>query len=148
MTIGACGGSHRGLIIAIACTAALILAAVLLMPLVMFASGGFLAVSGTSCSSGSGANPAIQPVASQSARGSIPADYLALFQSVGKQYKVPWVILAGDCQLKAMTGRAPCRACTAVPTRSGQRARCRSGSGERPVTQWGGAFRCTRPPRR
>ncbi len=140
MTIGAGrGGSHRGLIIAIACTAALILAAVLLMPLVMFASGGFLAVSGTSCSSGSGANPAIQPVASQSARGSIPADYLALFQSVGKQYKVPWVILAGIAKVESDDGQSTLPGVHSGANAFGAAGPMQIGIGGAAGNQWGGA---------
>ena len=42
------GGSHRGLIAAIICAAALMLAAVVLAPVAMFASGGFLAATSAS----------------------------------------------------------------------------------------------------
>ena len=52
--------------------AAVALTAVLSGPVVMFASGGLLAVSGTSCTGASSAAEA-QPAASQSARNSIPA---------------------------------------------------------------------------
>ncbi len=80
------------------CAAALLLMAALLSPVVMFASGGMLAESGTSCTSGSNSSTTAQPVASVSARNSIPANYLALFRSIGAQYKVPWVILGGHRQ--------------------------------------------------
>ena len=82
------------------------LIAVLASPVVMFASGGLLAESSMSCSSGSGNNPAVQPVASPSARDSIPANYLELFQSIGRQYKVPWVILAGIGKVESDDGQS------------------------------------------
>jgi len=44
--------SGRGLIVAIVCAAVLLLTAVLAAPVAMFASGGLLAVAGTSCTSG------------------------------------------------------------------------------------------------
>jgi cell wall-associated NlpC family hydrolase len=82
------------------------LVAVLASPVVMFASGGLLAESSMSCSSGSGDNAAVQPVASLSARDSIPANYLELFQSIGTLYKVPWVILAGIGKVESDDGQS------------------------------------------
>ena len=99
-------GSRPALIAGVVCAAGLVLVAVLASPVVMFASGGLLAESSMSCSSGSGNNPAVQPVASQSARDSIPANYLELFQSIGKQYKVPWVILAGIGKVESDDGQS------------------------------------------
>jgi len=98
-------GSRRALIVGVLCAAGLLLLVVLAGPVVMFASGGLLTESSMSCSSGSGNNPAVQPVASQSARDSIPANYLELFQSIGRQYKVPWVILAGIGKVESDDGQ-------------------------------------------
>jgi cell wall-associated NlpC family hydrolase len=88
------------------CSGGLVLLAVLASPVVMFASGGLLAESSMSCSSGSSTDPAVQPAASQSARDSIPASYLELFQSIGRQYKVPWVILAGIGKVESDDGQS------------------------------------------
>jgi cell wall-associated NlpC family hydrolase len=54
----------------------------------MFAGHG-----GTGCTSQNAA-PANQPAASAAGKG-IPANYLFWYQKVGKQYNVPWTILAG-----------------------------------------------------
>jgi cell wall-associated NlpC family hydrolase len=99
-------GSRRAVIAGVVCAAGLVLLAVLASPVVMFASGGLLAESSMSCSSGSGNNRAVQPVASQSARDSIPANYLQLFQSIGNEYKVPWVILAGIAKVESNDGQS------------------------------------------
>jgi cell wall-associated NlpC family hydrolase len=64
----------------------------------LFSSGGS---SGT-CSTGS---TATQPKASSEAADSIPANYLMWFQKVGKQYNVPWTILAGIGEVESDDGR-------------------------------------------
>ena len=95
-------GRHRIVLVVAGATAVLV--ALLTAPVVMFASGGFLAVSGTSCAGVSGGAEA-QPVASRSARSSIPASYLALFRSIGAQYGVPWVVLAGIGKVESDDGQ-------------------------------------------
>ncbi|HUA41600.1 MAG TPA: NlpC/P60 family protein [Streptosporangiaceae bacterium] len=100
------GTTPRGVILAIVCGGGLLLTAVLAAPIAMFASGGLLAATGTSCTSGSGNSSTVQPVASQSARDSIPASYLALFQSIGKRYGVPWTILAGIAKVESDDGQS------------------------------------------
>jgi cell wall-associated NlpC family hydrolase len=104
--LGTRTGSRRALIAGLVCAAALALLAVLAGPVVMFASGGLLAESSMSCSSGRSNSPAVQPAASQSARDSIPANYLQLFQSIGTQYKVPWMILAGIGKIESDDGQS------------------------------------------
>jgi peptidoglycan DL-endopeptidase CwlO len=64
----------------------------------LFSSGG---TNGT-CSSGA---TATQPKASNEAANSIPANYLMWFQKVGKQYNVPWTILAGIGEVESNDGR-------------------------------------------
>jgi len=103
---GAPSGPRRGVLVALICAAALLLMTALLAPVAMFASGGLLAESGTSCASGGrGTATTAQPVASRSARDSIPANYLALFRSIGPRYKVPWVILAGIAKVESDDGQ-------------------------------------------
>ena len=100
------GTSPRGLIVAIVSGVGLLLTAVLAAPIVMFASSGLIAATGTSCTSGRGSTSTVQPVASQSARNSIPASYLALFESIGKRYRVPWTILAGIGKVESDDGQS------------------------------------------
>jgi len=138
MTIGP-GGSHRGLIIGIICAAAVLLAVVVITPVVIFASGGLLAMTGSSCSSGSGANPAAQPAASGSARNSIPANYLALFQSIGKRYRVPWVILAGIAKVESNDGQSTLPGVHSGANAFGAAGPMQIGIGGAAGNQWGGA---------
>ena len=73
--------------------AALLVTAVAVIPMAMVGGASMLFAAGVGCpSSGSGATT--QPAVTTAARNSIPADYLALFQKTGQQYKVPWVVLA------------------------------------------------------
>jgi cell wall-associated NlpC family hydrolase len=69
----------------------------------MFASGSLMSLTGSSCSSGGGSSG--QPAVSTAAANSIPADYLTLFQEMGKRYGIPWVILAGIGKVESDDGR-------------------------------------------
>jgi cell wall-associated NlpC family hydrolase len=137
---GGGGSPRRGLIVAFACGAALLLMAALLAPVMMFASSGLLAESGTSCTSGgAGAGAAAQPVASQSARDSIPANYLALFRSIGAQYKVPWVILAGIAKVESDDGQTTLPGVHSGANAFGAAGPMQIGIGGAAGNQWGGA---------
>jgi cell wall-associated NlpC family hydrolase len=57
-------------------------------------------------SSGSGTSTGTTTTASQTAKNSIPADYLSWFQRVGQQYRVPWVILAGIGKVESNDGQS------------------------------------------
>ena len=48
----------------------------------------------------------LQSQVSGQAKNSIPANYLAAYQKVGKQYGVPWVILAGIGTVESNNGRS------------------------------------------
>jgi membrane-bound lytic murein transglycosylase B len=48
-----------------------------------------------------------QPPASSTARGDIPAGYLALYQQAGRRYRVPWSVLAGIGKVESDHGRSP-----------------------------------------
>ena len=132
-------GSKRALIVGVVCAAGLMLTAVLASPVVMFASGSLLAESSTSCSSGSDNNPAVQPAASQSARGSIPASYLTLFQTIGKEYKVPWVILAGIGKVESDDGQSTLPGVHSGANAFGAAGPMQIGIGGAAGNQWGGA---------
>jgi cell wall-associated NlpC family hydrolase len=138
---GARGGSHRGVIVAVVCAAALLLMAALLAPVVMFASGGLLAETGTSCTPGANgtATTVAQPVASQTARNSIPANYLPLFQSIGAKYKVPWVILAGIAKVESDDGQTTLPGVHSGVNAFGAAGPMQIGIGGAAGNQWGGA---------
>jgi peptidoglycan DL-endopeptidase CwlO len=135
---GAGLGSRRALIAGVVCATGLVVIAILASPVVMFASGGLLAESSMSCSSGSGNNPAVQPVASQPARDSIPANYLELFQSIGRQYKVPWVILAGIGKVESDDGQSTLRGVHSGANAFGAAGPMQIGIGGAAGNQWGG----------
>jgi cell wall-associated NlpC family hydrolase len=106
----------------------------------MFASSGLLAESGTSCTSGGHGTPATtQPVASQAARNSIPVNYLALFQSIGAQDKVPWVILAGIGKVESDDGQTTLPGVHSGANPFGAAGPMQIGIGGAAGNQWGGA---------
>jgi peptidoglycan DL-endopeptidase CwlO len=98
-------GRARTVVIAAVIAACAMAAGLLVTPVLMFASGGLLAESGTACSQAQG-GAATQPVASDSAQNSIPADYLMWFQRVGRQFGVPWVVLAGIGKVESDDGQS------------------------------------------
>jgi peptidoglycan DL-endopeptidase CwlO len=132
-------GRRRALIAGVLCAAGLVMLAVLVAPVVMFASGGLLSESSMSCSSGSANNAAAQPAASQSARDSIPANYLELFQSIGRQYKVPWVILAGIGKVESDDGQSTLPGVHSGANAFGAAGPMQIGIGGAAGNQWGGA---------
>jgi cell wall-associated NlpC family hydrolase len=129
-------GRHR-FVLAVA-GAAVLLTAVLAGPVVMFASGGLLAVTGTSCTSVSGGAEA-QPAASQSARNSIPASYLALFRSIGAKYGLPWVVLAGIGKVESDDGQSTLPGVHSGANAFGAAGPMQIGIGGAAGDQWGGA---------
>ena len=131
-------GTGRRRIVVAALAGAGLLTALLAGPVVMFASGGLLAVSGTSCTSAD-ASSSTQPAASQSARNSIPANYLALFQSIGAQYNVPWVILAGIGKVESDDGRSTLPGVNSGANAYGAAGPMQIGIGGAAGNEWGGA---------
>ena len=128
----------RGPIIAIAGAAAVMAITLLAAPVVMFASGGLLTASGTSCTSSHHGTSA-QPAASQSARDSIPANYLTLFQSIGASYGVPWVILAGIAKVESDDGQSTLPGVHSGANAFGAAGPMQIGIGGAAGNQWGGA---------
>jgi cell wall-associated NlpC family hydrolase len=134
------GGPRRGPIVALVCAAALLLMTALLAPMAMFASSSLLTESGTSCTSGGhGTATTAQPAASQSARNSIPANYLALFRSIGAQYKVPWVILAGIAKVESDDGQTTLPGVHSGANAFGAAGPMQIGIGGAAGNEWGGA---------
>ncbi len=131
-------GLHgRGRVVLVVLTAAVLLMALLALPIVMFASGGLLAVTGMSCNSTTGATA--QPGPSQVARNSIPASYLALFQSIGARYDVPWVILAGIGKVESDDGQSNLPGVRSGANAFGAAGPMQIGIGGAAGNEWGGA---------
>jgi peptidoglycan DL-endopeptidase CwlO len=127
----------RWIVVGLACFA--VLAALLAGPAIMFASGGLLAASDTSCTSG-GTSTA-QPTASRSAEDSIPANYLALFKSIGAHYRVPWVVLAGIGKVESDFGRSTLPGVHSGANPYGAAGPMQIGIGGAAGNEWGGAPR-------
>jgi cell wall-associated NlpC family hydrolase len=125
-------------IIAAVVAAAAMLAGLLLTPVLMFAGGGLLSLSGSACSTARGGK-AVQPVASKSAANSIPANYLALFQQIGAQYSVPWVLLAGIGKVESDDGRTSLPGVRSGANAFGAAGPMQIGIGGAAGNQWGGA---------
>jgi peptidoglycan DL-endopeptidase CwlO len=117
--------------------AVVLLMALLAGPVVIFASGDLLAMSGTSCTSVSGTSG--QPTASKFARESIPANYLALFQSIGAQYDVPWVVLAGIGKVESDDGQSNLAGVDSGANAFGAAGPMQIGIGGAAGNEWGGA---------
>jgi len=130
-------GRNRGLVVAVIGGVAVLLAALLATPVVMFASGGLLAMSGSSCTSQHRGTNA-QPSVSQSARTSIPADYLALFRSIGARYGIPWVILAGIGKVESDDGQSTLPGVSGGANTFGAAGPMQIGIGGAAGNQWGG----------
>jgi peptidoglycan DL-endopeptidase CwlO len=130
-------GRGRVVVIAAVVAACAMLAGLLLAPVLMFASGGLLSLSGTACASAQGGR-ATQPVASKSA-DSIPADYLALFQQIGARYSVPWVILAGIAKVESDDGQSTLPGVHSGSNAFGAAGPMQIGIGGAAGNQWGGA---------
>jgi peptidoglycan DL-endopeptidase CwlO len=126
----------RWVAIALACGAFLL--ALMVAPVAMFASGGLLTAASSSCTSSAGAS-ASQPVASRSAQDSIPANYLALFESTGARYRVPWVILAGIGKVESNFGRTSLPGVHSGANAFGAAGPMQIGIGGAAGNQWGGA---------
>jgi peptidoglycan DL-endopeptidase CwlO len=118
--------------------AGFVLTAVLTGPVVMFASGGLLAVTATSCTGVSG-GAETQPAASRSAVNSIPASYLALFRSIGARYGVPWVVLAGIGKVESDDGQSTLPGVHSGANAFGAAGPMQIGIGGAAGNEWGGA---------
>ena len=85
--------------------AGLLVTAVAVVPMAMIGGGAMLFAAGVGCPSPASSKTG-QPVATTAAHNSIPANYLALFQKVGQQDGVPWVILAGIGKVESDDGQS------------------------------------------
>jgi peptidoglycan DL-endopeptidase CwlO len=132
------GSLGKGAVIAVISGAGLMLAALLVAPMTMFANGAFSFESGTACSAAHGGSGA-QPVASPGAKNSIPANYLALFKKMGARYNIPWVILAGIAKVESNDGRTSLPGVHSGSNAFGAAGPMQIGIGGASTNTWGGA---------
>jgi cell wall-associated NlpC family hydrolase len=82
---------------------ALVLALVV-VPLLSSANLFALPILGTQACNSTGGSA--QPAVSTQAKGTIPANYLSIYQQTGRKYGIPWVVLAGIGEVETDHGRA------------------------------------------
>jgi hypothetical protein len=81
---------------------------------------------GQSCSGGTG----VADSPSRVAQRNIPANFLAIYESVGARFRIPWEVLAGIGEEECDHGRNPDPSCTPQPGAIGPgAANCAGGSG-------------------
>lgn len=121
--------------------AAIMLLSILVIPMLvvggvslLFAGGG----SGANC--GPAAANAAQPPPSAAAN-SIPSNYLMWFQKVGRQYNVPWTILAGIGKVESDDGRTTLPGVTSGQNGFGAAGPMQIGIQGASGNTWGGAPR-------
>ena len=115
----------------------LLLVGVLVAPVLLFAGGGLMFATGSTCASGT--TTTSQPPVSTQASNSIPANYLALFKSIGAQYRVPWVVLAGIGKVESDDGRTTLPGVTSGSNAFGAAGPMQIGIGGASTNTWGGA---------
>jgi hypothetical protein len=111
------------------------------VPLLLAGGAGLISVLvGQSCSGGTG----FADSPSQVAQRNIPASVLAIYESVGARYHIPWEVLAGIGEEECDHGRNPDPSCTPQPGATGPGvANCAGASGPMQVGvgsgPWGSA---------
>ncbi|HEX5190533.1 MAG TPA: C40 family peptidase [Streptosporangiaceae bacterium] len=131
------GGLAKPALFGLAGLLALIVVGALVAPVLLFAGGGVMFSTGSACASGTVTTA--QPPVSTQAADSIPADYLALFKSVGAKYKVPWVILAGIGKVESNDGRTTLPGVHDGSNAFGAAGPMQIGIGGASTNTWGGA---------
>jgi peptidoglycan DL-endopeptidase CwlO len=123
---------------AIGCTGLLVL--VLAMAGAGIIGGSMLFAAGQGCGgSTSVVTTAAQPAPSQAGRTSIPANYLQLFQQVGRAYGVPWTLLAGIGEVESDDGRSTLPGVHSGANAYGAAGPMQIGIGGAAGNTWGGA---------
>ncbi|MGP7997199.1 MAG: NlpC/P60 family protein [Streptosporangiaceae bacterium] len=131
-------GGRVAVVVAIV-VAALLVTAVAVVPMAMIGGGTMLFAAGVGCPSPASSKSSSQPVATTAAHNSIPASYLALFQRVGQQYGVPWVILAGIGEVESDDGRSSLPGVHSGQNGFGAAGPMQIGIGGASGNTWGGA---------
>jgi peptidoglycan DL-endopeptidase CwlO len=131
------GGLAKPAAFVLAGLVTLLIAGALAAPMLLFAGGGLMYSTGRTCSSG--ATTTSQPPVSTAASNSIPANYLALFKSIGARYKVPWVVLAGIGKVESDDGRTTLPGVHRGSNAFGAAGPMQIGIGGASTDTWGGA---------
>jgi cell wall-associated NlpC family hydrolase len=131
------GGLVKPAVFGLAGLLTLLIVGALVAPMLLFAGGGLMYSTGTACSSGH--TTTSQPPVSTAASNSIPADYLALFKSIGARYKVPWVVLAGIGKVESDDGRTTLPGVHSGSNAFGAAGPMQIGIGGASTNTWGGA---------
>ena len=131
-------GLARPALAGLASLALLGVLSLLAAPMLLFAGVGLMYGDNTGCGPGAASGPA-QPMASADAVNSIPANYLALFKSIGAQYHVPWVILAGIGKVESDFGRTTLPGVHSGANPYGAAGPMQIGIGGAAGDTWGGA---------
>lgn len=132
------GGAGRGIGLAFAGAAVLVVFGLITAPMLIFGGSSLFSVSSSACTAAKAGSTG-QPAASTAARGSIPANYLALFQATGKKYRVPWVILAGIGEVESNDGRSTLPGVRSGSNAFGAAGPMQIGIGGAAGNTWGGA---------
>ena len=120
--------------------AALMMVCALTIPMMVVGGSSMLFSAGSGCSgSAQQASAALQSKASGKAKDSIPANYLALYQKMGQQFGVPWVILAGIGTAESDNGRSNAAGVHSGQNFMGAAGPMQIGIGGGSGNEWGGA---------
>jgi peptidoglycan DL-endopeptidase CwlO len=125
----------RGVVLALVTMAIVLVGGLIVTPMLFVGGSGLLFESGSGCAAAQGQ----QPPVSSDARDSIPANYLFLFQEMGKRYGVPWVILAGIGKVESDDGRSDLPGVHSGENAFGAAGPMQIGIGGAAGNEWGGA---------
>jgi cell wall-associated NlpC family hydrolase len=128
----------RIVVLAAVAVAGLLLVGLLTVPMMIVSGSSLLFAASGGCPSASSGS-SLQPVVSTQGRATIPADYLALYQHVGHQLGVPWVILAGIGEVESDHGRANLPGVRSGDNGFGAAGPMQIGIGGAAGDTWGGA---------
>ncbi len=116
----------------------LLLVGLLTVPMTMFGGSAILYQQASDCSAARSGSSG-QPPAAVAARDSIPASYLRLFRQIGREYGVPWVILAGIAKVESDDGRSSLPGVHSGANAMGAAGPMQIGIGGAAGNVWGGA---------
>ena len=120
-------GDRSGITAALATAAALLLLAPVLL---IAAASTYPGLQATGCT---------QPPPSPLAAATIPAHYLALYQQAGRQYQIPWPVLAGIGEAESGQGRSHAPGVHSGANSAGAAGPMQFGIGGQAGNTWGGA---------
>ncbi len=114
----------------------ILIVAAAIVPLLLAGGAALISVlMGQSCSDGTG----LADSPSQVAQRNIPVSFLAIYESVGARYRIPWEVLAGIGEEECDHGRNPNPSCAPQPGARGPGvANCAGASGPMQIGVGGG----------